>query len=72
MKLIERIDKLLDDRKLSQKSVEQQVGLGVGRLSKWKGGQGEPTARQALAIAARAAGIPVRRLIRQAIGLDVP
>lgn len=51
MKMIEKIERLLAARDMTQASLEQLVGLSVNRISKWKSGIGEPTARQALRIA---------------------
>lgn len=51
MKMIEKIDQLLTARNMSQATLEQLVGLSQNRITKWKAGQGEPTARQAYRIA---------------------
>lgn len=49
--MIEKIEKLLNARGLKQSKVERQLGLAGNRISRWKGGMGEPTARQGLALA---------------------
>jgi transcriptional regulator with XRE-family HTH domain len=51
MDMVAKIQHLLRDRGLHQAEFEPLAGLPKGRVSKWAGGQGEPTARQALRMA---------------------
>lgn len=66
MKMIEKLVKALADRDLTQRAFEAQCGLSENRISKWKDGTGEPTARQALAMA-RALGLPLEFLVDDSI-----
>lgn len=51
MTLLQKIEKLIKDKGLTQETVEQSCGLSHGRISKWKDGVGEPTAKQAWRLA---------------------
>lgn len=62
MKMIEKITLALADRGLTQRGLEQRAGLSENRISKWKDGTGEPTARQAL-LMARLLGLPLEYLV---------
>jgi transcriptional regulator with XRE-family HTH domain len=50
MKMVDKIEKVLELRGLKQYQLEEELGLAVNRISKWKG-TGEPTASQAFQIA---------------------
>lgn len=62
MRLIQKIEMSLKKRDMTQVELESRAHLSVNRISKWKSGKGEPTARQALAIA-EALRIDLRWLI---------
>lgn len=62
MGMIEKIDELIKQKRLSQAALERTACLSENRISKWKDGTGEPTARQALRIA-RILKVPVEFLI---------
>jgi len=62
MEMIQKIRRAIDARGITQDALERSIGLPQGRISKWAGGQGEPTARQAWRIA-RAIGVPLEYLI---------
>lgn len=64
MKMIEKIQKLLHERGWSsQEGFEKSAGLAKNRISKWAGGTGEPTARQAWRMATLL-GVSVDYLVR--------
>lgn len=62
MDMLEKIETRLTESGLRQTQLEKLAGLSHGRISKWKDGQGEPTASQALRIA-RLLNVPVQWLI---------
>jgi transcriptional regulator with XRE-family HTH domain len=62
MEMVDKILRLIEDRGLSQGDFEVAVGLYQGRFSKWKRGQGEIPATDALAMA-RYLGVPADWLI---------
>jgi transcriptional regulator with XRE-family HTH domain len=62
MTMLEKIILLLDEKGWSQTALERATGLSRDRISKWKNGQGEPTARNARDIA-RVLGVPVDYLV---------
>lgn len=64
--MVSKIRKLIEERGLTQGAVETAAHLPANRISKWAGGQGEPTARQALRLA-QILGVPVGYLIDDAI-----
>lgn len=51
MSRVEKLVRLMKARGVSQARLEREAGLAPYRIAKWKAGQGEPTARQALAMA---------------------
>jgi transcriptional regulator with XRE-family HTH domain len=51
MGILEKIDRLLDERDIKQGELESLAGLPKGRVSRWLGGTGKPTAEQAFRIA---------------------
>jgi transcriptional regulator with XRE-family HTH domain len=51
MGILEKIDRLLDERGVNQGELESLAGLPKGRVSRWLGGTGKPTAEQAFRIA---------------------
>lgn len=60
--MIEKIRKLLREKKLTQGELERLALLPGGRISKWDGGLGKPSAPAALRIA-RALGVSVDYLV---------
>ena len=46
MEMIERLLEILAQKGMKQGELERLAGLSANRISKWKDGQGEPTARQ--------------------------
>lgn len=71
MKMIQRVERVMAERGIKQGELERSLGLSTNRISKWKGGQGEPTARQALKIA-RALAVPLEWLVSEDGPLDPP
>lgn len=71
MKMIERIERCLAAKGIKQGELERSLGLSENRISKWKGGQGEPTARQAWKIS-HALGVPLEWLVSEDGPLDPP
>jgi transcriptional regulator with XRE-family HTH domain len=49
--MLNRLEKLLEARDVKQVELERRLGLAPNRVSKWRSGQGEPTAVQAARIA---------------------
>lgn len=68
--MVEKLRKLIEERGLTQTAVETAAHLSANRISKWAGGQGEPTARQALRLA-QIFGVPVAYLIDDSLD-DLP
>lgn len=62
MTMIEKIADLIRARGFTQDEVERRCGLAKNRITKWKEGTGEPTARQALLLA-DLFGVPFRFLV---------
>jgi transcriptional regulator with XRE-family HTH domain len=62
MTTIAKICRLLAEKGITQVAMERSVGLAKNRISKWKEGTGEPTARQIWEIA-RALRVPVEYLL---------
>lgn len=62
MKMLEKICNLIAERGLTQDGLERGVKLARNRISKWKDGKGEPTARQLYRIA-RALGVSMEYLV---------
>jgi transcriptional regulator with XRE-family HTH domain len=71
MRMLDKVLSLLDARRISQQDAEISCGMPRGRISKWVGGQGEPTARQALRLA-ELLRVPVRYLIDDAMTSPEP
>lgn len=71
--MIEKILKAIERRGIDQKDLAECIHVPRNRISKWKGGQGEPTARQIYDIA-KALEIPVLYFLDDAIAEpeDVP
>lgn len=67
--MLEKIETLLAKRAIRQSELEKQVGLAANRISKWKGGKGEPTGRQLVTIA-RVLGVTAEYLADDA--MDTP
>lgn len=67
--MVEKLQNLIVDRGLTQTVFEPMAGLPENRISKWAGGQGEPTARQALRMA-RQLGVSVEYLIDDQLDRD--
>lgn len=67
--MLQKLDSLLKSRGISQTAFERTAILSANRISKWKNGQGEPSASEALRIA-RALGVSVEWLIDD--GKDYP
>lgn len=61
MTLIEKIDKELRRLGITQKDFEARALISQNRMSKWKSGQGEPTAGQLLRIS-RLLNLPMEYL----------
>lgn len=49
--MLDKLMSSLTERGLDQDELEVLAGLAKGRITKWKDGQGEPSARQAVRIA---------------------
>lgn len=62
MTMVEKLDLALDERGWTQSAFEQAALLSANRISKWKNGTGEPTAKQALRMA-RLLDLPLEYLI---------
>ena len=62
MGIIEKLEILIQERGFTQGEVERLAGLAASRISKWKDGRGEPTARQALRLA-RLLDVPMEYLV---------
>lgn len=62
MDMLEKICNLIAERGLTQDGLERGVKLAKNRISKWKDGKGEPTARQLYRIA-RALGVSMEYLV---------
>ncbi len=62
MNVIEKMVVLAKRKGLDQGELEQLAGLPKGRISKWKGGTGSPTVKQAVRIA-RELGVDVGFLL---------
>jgi len=60
--MIEKIIESLKSKGLTQEALATAAGLSANRISKWKDGQGEPTARQIYRIA-KVCGVPVDYLL---------
>lgn len=60
--MLEKIEKHLASKGIRQGELAAMVGVLPARISKWKSGEGEPTARQALRIA-RALDLPLEYLV---------
>jgi transcriptional regulator with XRE-family HTH domain len=60
--MLAKIDRILRDRRWSQADLQRAAGLAETRMSKWRAGQGEPSASQALRIA-RAINVPLEWLV---------
>ncbi len=71
MKMLDRLERILAAKGIRQGELERSLGLSENRISKWKSGQGEPTARQAWKIA-RALGVPLEWLVSEDGSLDPP
>jgi transcriptional regulator with XRE-family HTH domain len=66
MKMLDKIERLIEERGLTQTAVEGMAGLAGNRISRWKGGMGEPTARQALRMA-RILGVSIEYLVNDEV-----
>lgn len=66
MNAIEKISRLIEERKLTQSGVERAAVLSGNRISKWKAGEGEPTYRQ-IARVARVLNAPLEWLCDDAM-----
>ena len=62
MDMVEKILTLIDRKGMTQSALERAIGLSDGRITKWKNGVGEPTARNAREIA-RLMGVTVDYLV---------
>jgi transcriptional regulator with XRE-family HTH domain len=62
MKMVEKLDLALKEKGWTQTAFERAAMLSENRISKWKNGAGEPTAKQALRMA-RLLGLPYDFLI---------
>jgi transcriptional regulator with XRE-family HTH domain len=71
MRMHAKIEWLLHERRIRQTELESRLGLPHGRISKWRAGQGEPTARQALAMA-RVLGCDLVWLVDEDQPVEVP
>lgn len=60
--MVEKLELALIEKGWTQSALEKAAMLSPNRISKWKGGQGEPTARQALRMA-QLLELPVAYLI---------
>ena len=69
--MLEKITRLIDERRLKQAQVERQCGLAQNRISNWKAGRGEPTARQLFRIASLL-GVSMRYLVDDAMSEPAP
>lgn len=63
--MVQKLDSLLKIRGIKQAAFERSVMLSENRISKWKNGQGEPSATEALRMA-RSLQVPVEWLIDDA------
>jgi transcriptional regulator with XRE-family HTH domain len=68
--MLQKLDDLIQEKGLDQDELEQLAGLAKNRISKWKGGQGEPTASQALRMS-RVLDVPLLYLVDDELN-DVP
>ncbi len=71
MNVIEKMVVLAKRKGLDQGELEQLAGLPKGRISKWKGGTGSPTVKQAVRIA-RELGVDVGYLLNDAQAEPAP
>lgn len=69
--MVQKLDSLLKVRGIKQAAFERSVMLSENRISKWKNGQGEPSATEALRMA-RSLQVPVEWLIDDAQGEPAP
>ena len=60
--MIAKLEKLLKEKGWTQAAFEAHCLLAENRISRWRGGLGEPTARQAFRMA-RELGVPVEYLL---------
>ena len=70
MDILQKIQRSLAERRMSQAEAERLAGLPTNRITKWKDDRGKVTAAQALRLA-RVLGKPVEWLIDDEM-IDVP
>ncbi len=71
MTFVEKIEMLRKAKGLDQDELEPLAGLPATRISRWNGGTGEPTARQALRLA-RVLGCSLEYLADDSLDEDHP
>lgn len=67
--MINRLVVLLKRRGYTQEQFESMVGLSKNRISKWVGGQGEPTGRQLWRMAQHL-NVPIEHFLSESIAPD--
>lgn len=66
MPMVDKLVRRLEQQGYTQAGFELATGLTKNRIAKWKAGQGEPTARQALRMA-RLLAVPLEWLVDDSV-----